>query len=309
MVKAKDLPNRKNLFTSGHRLCAGCPIPIITKLLFMASDWPIVVANATGCLEVATTIYPFTSWNTPWIHSAFENAAATISGAEAMYQSMKKQGRIDKEIKFVAFGGDGGSYDIGLQALSGAIERGHDFLYICYDNGAYMNTGIQRSGATPYGASTTTSPAGSVIPGKPQKRKDLTFIVAGHHIQYAAQAAVHKWQDLHDKLRKALEHKGPAFLNILSPCIPGWGYPENKSIEMSRLATETNSWPLFEIEKGILKVNYRPKKVLPVTEYTQAQSRFRHLHKESNKQVLDNLQKQVNEYWDFLEAVDGNRIV
>lgn len=309
MVLAKDLPKRNNLFTSGHRLCAGCPIPIITKMLFMASDWPIVVANATGCLEVATTIYPFTSWNTPWIHSAFENAAATISGVEAMYQSLKKQGKIDKKIKFVAFGGDGGSYDIGVQALSGAIERGHDFTYICYDNGAYMNTGIQRSGATPYGAATTTSPAGSLIPGKPQKRKDLTFIVAGHHIGYAAQAAVHKWQDLHDKIRKSLEFEGPAFINVLSPCIPGWGYPENKSVEISKMATETNSWPLFEIENGIVKINYRPKEVKPVTEYTKLQARFRHLHKDSNKAVLENLQKQVDEYWEFLNSVDGKRIV
>jgi pyruvate ferredoxin oxidoreductase beta subunit len=185
----KDIAAKEDRLGPGHRMCAGCGAPIIVRQILNAIEEPVVVANATGCLEVATTIYPYTAWRVPWIHSAFENAAATIAGVEAMYRSLVRQGKIeDRNIKFLAFGGDGGTYDIGLQALSGALERGHNFLYICYDNQGYMNTGIQRSSATPHGAATTTSPAGTVIPGKPQFRKDLTAIVAAHDIPYAAQA-------------------------------------------------------------------------------------------------------------------------
>src|SRR5512141_1565006 len=180
-LKLKELSKKEDLLTGGHRMCAGCGAPIVVRQMLLAIDEPVVIANATGCLEVATTIYPYTAWKTPWIHSAFENAAATISGVEAMYQSLVKQGKIeDKQVKFIAFGGDGGTYDIGFQSLSGAMERGHDMLYICYDNGAYMNTGIQRSSATPFGADTTTRPAGDVIPGKLRVRKNLTKIMAAH---------------------------------------------------------------------------------------------------------------------------------
>jgi pyruvate ferredoxin oxidoreductase beta subunit len=187
-LRLKELSKKEELLTGGHRLCAGCGAPIIIRQVLMAAEVPVVAANATGCLEVSTTIYPYTAWRIPWIHTAFENAAATISGVESMYRALKKKGKIDRKIKFIAFGGDGGTYDIGFQSLSGAMERGHDIVYICYDNGAYMNTGIQRSSATPLGANTTTSPAGRVIPGKVQPRKNLTKIMAAHGIPYVAHA-------------------------------------------------------------------------------------------------------------------------
>ncbi len=222
----KELMKRPERLSPGHRLCAGCGASIIVRQMLAAIDDPVVLSNATGCLEVGTTIYPYTAWRVPWIHNAFENAASTISGVEAMYRSLVRQGKIeDRDVKFVAFGGDGGTYDIGIQALSGALERGHQFLYVCYDNEAYMNTGIQRSGATPYGANTTTSPAGKVIPGKQQFRKDLTAIMAAHNIPYAAQAAPSRWKDLMQKTRKAVDCGGPAFMNVLSSCPRGWCSP------------------------------------------------------------------------------------
>ena len=198
----KALSIRGDRLAPGHRLCAGCGASIVVRQMLAAIDEPVVIGNATGCLEVATTIYPYTAWRVPWIHNAFENAASTVSGVEAAYRSLVRQGKIpEQNVKFIAYGGDGGTYDIGIQALSGAMERGHQMLYVCYDNGAYMNTGIQRSSATPYGAHTTTSPAGKVIPGKTQFRKDLAAIMAGHNIPYVAQAAPSQWRDLMQKTR------------------------------------------------------------------------------------------------------------
>jgi len=222
-LKLKELSKKEDRLTSGHRLCAGCAAPIVVRQVLTAIDEPVVVANATGCLEVSTTIYPYTAWNVPWIHTAFETAASTISGVEAMYRSLVKQGKMqDRGLKFVAFGGDGGTYDIGIQALSGMMERGHKALYVCYNNEAYMNTGIQRSGATPLGAWTTTTPVGSVIPGKPRNRKDLTAIAAAHDIPYAAQASPHNWRDLMKKVRSAVAADGASFINVLSSCNRGW---------------------------------------------------------------------------------------
>ena len=196
MASIKELSKQPERLSGGHRLCAGCGASIAVRMIFMATKDPVVVGAATGCLEVATTIFPYTAWKVPFIHNAFENVAATMSGVETAYRALKKKGKIKKEIKFVAFGGDGGTYDIGLQSLSGMLERGHNVLYVCYNNEAYMNTGIQRSSATPCGASTTTAPAGKVIPGKPQMRKDLTAIIAAHNIPYAAQATISHWNDL-----------------------------------------------------------------------------------------------------------------
>jgi pyruvate ferredoxin oxidoreductase beta subunit len=196
----KELAKRPERLAPGHRLCAGCGASIVVRQMLAAIDDPVVIANATGCLEVGTTIYPYTAWRVPWIHNAFENAASTISGVEAAYRSMVRQGKIpEQDVKFLAFAGDGGTYDIGIQALSGAVERGHQFLYVCYDNGAYMNTGIQRSSATPFGANTTTSPAGKVIPGKKQFRKDLTAIMAAHGIPYVAQGGGLWWAGLYER--------------------------------------------------------------------------------------------------------------
>ncbi len=308
MANLKELSKKPDHFTAGHRLCAGCGIPIIPKLLYRVTDYDIVVTSATGCFEVATTIYPYTSWAKPFVHSAFENAAATASGIEAMYKSLKAQGKFpaDRQVKVVAFGGDGGTYDIGLQALSGAMERGHDFVYICYDNGAYMNTGIQRSSATPYGAATTTSPSGEVIPGKSQPRKDLTSIAAAHHIPYAAQTTVAHYNDLATKLEKALKVDGPAFLNVLSPCVPGWMIPTEKSMEVTRLAVETCYWPLFEVENGVMKLNYKPKEKKAITEWTRTQGRFRHLSNPKNAHVIEELQRQVDTYWEYVLRLEAS---
>ena len=302
-IKIKELAAQEERLSPGHRLCAGCAAPVIVRQVLSAIEGPVVVANATGCLEVGTTIYPFTAWKVPWIHSAFENAAATISGVEAMHRSLVRQGRIeDRGIQFVAFGGDGGTYDIGLQSLSGALERGHNFLYVCYDNQAYMNTGIQRSSATPHGAATTTSPAGSVIPGKPQFHKDLTAIVAAHNIPYAAQSSLYRWKDLMVKVRKAVAVDGPAFLNVYAPCNRGWRIETADLVEDSRLAVESCYWPLFEVEYGQWNVTYKPRKKLPVREWLQFEGRFKHLFVDGNEQVVEEIQAEVDRRWERLLA-------
>jgi len=233
-----------------------------------AIEEPVVIATATGCLEVASSVYPWTSWRVPWIHSAFENASTTAAGAEAMYRSLVRQGKIeDKDIKFLAFGGDGATYDIGLQWISGTFERGHKVIYVCLNNEAYMNTGIQRSSATPLGASTTTSPAGKVIPGKTQWRKPLTRIMAAHDIPYVAQASPHRWRDLMEKARKAVEADGPAFINVISPCPRGWRHDSSMSVEVAKMAVETCYWPLYEVRNGTeWTLNYKPREKKPVAD-------------------------------------------
>jgi pyruvate ferredoxin oxidoreductase beta subunit len=251
-------------------------------------------------MEVATSIYPYTAWRVPWIHNAFENSAATISGVEAAYQALRRKGKVKKKINFIAMGGDGGTYDIGLQALSGAMERGHNMLYVCYDNEAYMNTGIQRSSATPFGAATSTSPVGKEIPGKQVPRKDLTAIMIAHHIPYVAQASVHNARDFMTKVQKALKINGATFINVLGTCHRGWRFKMEDSIEMSRLAVETCFWPLYEVENSQWKLNYKPKNRLPLDEWTKRQGRFAHLYKEENKHILEQAQKEVDEKWEEL---------
>jgi pyruvate ferredoxin oxidoreductase beta subunit len=271
-----------------------------------AIDDPVIITCATGCLEVATTIYPYTAWEVPWMHNAFENSASTMAGIEAAYRSMVRQGKIEEQdVKFIAFGGDGGTYDIGLQALSGAVERGHQFLYVCYDNGAYMNTGIQRSSATPFGAHTTTSPAGSVVPGKRQFRKDLTRIMAAHDIPYVAQASPSKWRDLMEKTRKAVDCEGPAFMNILSSCNRGWRHPTEDTVEITQLAVDTCYWPLYEVENGEWKLSYKPREKPPVEEWLRRQGRFRHLFKPQNRHMIAQMQEEVDRRWEELLALCG----
>lgn len=300
-LSLKELSKKEVLFNHGHRMCSGCGTPIIIKQLLLASDYPVVVANATGCLEVASCISLYTAWKVPWIHNAFENAAATISGAETMYRALKKKGKIDKEIKFIAIGGDGGTYDIGFQSLSGAMERGHDMLYVCYDNGAYMNTGIQRSSATPIGADTTTSPVGEVIPGKLQPRKNLTRIMAAHGIPYVAQTTPAHWRDAITKFKKAFEIKGPKFINVLSPCNRGWRSRTDDAILLSRLAADTCYWPLYEIENGVTKINYEPKEKKPVEEFLRPQGRFKHMFVPGNEWLLKLFQEEVDKEWERLK--------
>ncbi len=295
--------NKPSRFTSGHRMCAGCGAPPVARHIMRAlkEDDHAVVATATGCMEVSTFIYPYTAWTDSFIHTAFECAGATLSGAEAAYQSMKKQGKIDNTTKFIAFGGDGGTYDIGLQSLSGAMERGHDMVYVCYDNGAYMNTGIQRSSATPKFADTTTSPAGTVIPGKMQARKDLTKIMAGHHIPYVAQSIGYmNFKDLYEKAEKAIYTEGPAFLNVLAPCPRGWGYPTDMLMQINKLAVETCYWPLYEVVDGVYHITYKPAKKLPVEEFLKPQKRFKHMFKPGNEWMIEEFQKEVDKRWQEL---------
>ena len=300
-MNLKDYARKEPRLSPGHRLCAGCAASTVARLIMSASENPAVVGCATGCLEVSTTIYPYTSWKDSFIHNAFENVAATISGVEAAYRSFRRQGKLDEDFDFIAFGGDGGTYDIGFQSLSGAIERGHDMVYVCYDNGAYMNTGIQRSSATPKGASTTTSPAGSEIPGKEQNRKEITDIVAAHGIEYAAQTAPWRPQDIIKKAEKAFAVQGPAFLNVLAPCPRGWRSENDKSIEISRVAADTCFWPLFEVEEGEWKLNYQPREKKPVTDWLEMQGRFDHLFQDENEHLLEDIQEQVDERWQMIK--------
>lgn len=305
MAKLKDLAKMEDRLVAGHGMCLGCGIPLIFKVVLRATEDPLIIANATGCLEVCTTIFPRTAWNVTWVHSAFENAASTIAGVEAMYKALKRKGRIpkDKTIKFLGVGGDGGTYDIGLQALSGTMERGHNVVYLCYDNNAYANTGGQRSSATPLGASATTSPAGTQSPGKLQWRKDLTKVLAAHNVPYVAQASPGRWQDLYNKAKKAFEVEGPAFLNVLCVCPTEWKYEESKGIQLLKTAMDTCVWPLYEVENGKYKINYKPKEKKPILEWVKPQGRFRHLFKEENAWVLEEFQKKVDEEWEELNRL------
>lgn len=300
-ITIKQLAQRRELLAGGHRLCPGCGAPIALRQILLASDYPVILANATGCVEVSTSIFPFTSWRAPWIHNAFENAAATISGVEAMYRSLKRQGRIpaDQEYRFIAFGGDGGTYDIGLQSLSGALERGHRFLYVCYNNEGYMNTGIQRSSASPLGVDTTTTPVGKVAPGKREFRKDLTAIVIAHEIPYVAQSATipARWGELINKARKALEAPGPSFINVLASCNRGWRHDMSETLELTQLAVDTCYWPLYEVVNGEYRLTYKPKEKKPVVEWLKRQGRFRHLFRPENEGILEKVQEKVDHDW------------
>lgn len=312
MKRLKQLATREDLLSSGHRACPGCAGPIIIRQVLMAAQEEnvhLVGAIATGCMEVVTTVYPHSAWRIPMVHSAFENAASTISGVEGAYRSLKRQKKIDKDIRFIAFGGDGGTYDIGLQALSGALERGHRFTYICYDNGAYMNTGIQRSSATPKGAFTMTAQAGREAAGKSRQRKDLTKIVAAHGVPYVAQASPHKPEDLTNKIGKAIAAEGPGFINVLSPCPRGWRYAQSDTIQMARLGVQTCVWPLYEIVDGQLTVTHTPKKKKPVSEWLESQGRFKHLFQPDNKPMIDEIQANVDAQWKQLMNQSGKRTV
>jgi len=306
----KEVAKKPERFTGGHRMCAGCGAPIVIRQVLRALkvEDHAVIGAATGCLEVSTFLYPYTAWKDSFIHCAFENVAATVAGAEAAYTALKRKGKINQEgeTKFIAFGGDGGTYDIGIQALSGALERGHDMVYVCYDNGAYMNTGIQRSSATPLYADTTTSPAGKVKPGKQQWRKDLTEVVANHHIPYVAQTApLGNLKDLYEKAEKAIYTPGPAFLNVLAPCPRGWRYEASDLMTISKLAVETCFWPLYEIIDGKYIINYKPKNKLPVVEFLKVQGRFKHLFKKGNEALIDEIQAEVDRRWEKLLKLAG----
>ncbi len=310
MVKnLKQLTANPELLTGGHRACFGCTGSNILRQIMLTAGADTVVGGATGCMEVVTTIFPYTAWKTSFIHSAFENCAATISGVETAFRSLKKHGELPvqrEKMNFIAFGGDGSSYDIGIQSLSGAMERGHNMLYVCYDNNAYMNTGIQRSSATPPGAFTSTAPAGSESYGKTQNRKDLTKIMVAHNIPYVAQTTPYHWKDLAMKVEKALAVKGPAFLNILMPCTVGWHFDTAIGVDLSREAVENLYWPLFEVENGVYKINKKPKNREPLAPWMKKQGRFKHLFTPGNEHVLERLQTWVDDEWEKLLRLEEN---
>jgi len=300
LKKEASKPER---FVGGHRLCAGCGAGVAVRGVLRAlnEEDKSVSGVATCCLEVSSYLYPFTAWMDSYIHSAFENVAATVSGAEAAYQALKKKGKIKDTYKFIAFAGDGGTYDIGFQSLSGAMERGHDMVYVCYDNEAYMNTGIQRSSATPKFAEVSTAPVGSVIPGKPQHKKDLTDVLVAHNIPYVAQTTfIKSFKDLHEKAYNALYTQGPAFLNILAPCPRGWRYPPEDLMTICELAVETCIWPLYEVVEGEWKLTYEPKKKLPVVDYLKPQGRFSHMFEPGAEWMIEDMQKFVDKKWERL---------
>ena len=282
---------------------AGCgsPIAVRTVLRALNPEDKAVVCSATSCLEVSTFMYPYTAWKDSFIHNAFENAAATISGVETAYRAMKKRGKLDDTYKFIAFGGDGGTYDIGFQSLSGAMERGHDMVYVCYDNEAYMNTGIQRSSSTPHFADTTTTPQGTVIPGKMQQKKNLTKIMVAHGIPSVAQTTfIGNFKDITEKAHKAIYTPGAAFLNVMAPCPRGWRYPSEKLMEVTKMAVETCVWPLYEVVEGKYILSYKPKNKLPVEEYLKMQGRFAHMFKPGNEWMIEEVQKEVDKNWEEL---------
>ena len=292
----------------GHALCQGCGVPLVVRTVLNTLTTPVVVVNATGCLEVATTRFPTTAWNVPWIHVAFENAAAVAGGVESAQRALRRRHALPagEEVAVVVFAGDGGTYDIGLQALSGALERGHKFLFVCYDNEAYMNTGIQRSGATPFGASTTTSPSGLESFGKAQQRKDMTAIAVAHHVPYVGQAAASHWHDLSQKVERAAAADGPAFLNVLTNCPLGWGHEPRDGIRILDAAVNSCFWPLYEVVDSEYRLTYEPREIVPIEEWLRPQKRFAHLLKPENAELRGEIQRRVDGDWQSLrERCEG----
>ncbi|MDP6670356.1 MAG: thiamine pyrophosphate-dependent enzyme [archaeon] len=298
MKELKGL-NYEEFFASGHRACAGCGEALAMRHIMKAAGPNTIVTQATGCMEVVSTPYPQSAWRVPWVHGAFENAAAIMSGIDA---SLKAQGKREG-VNLIAIGGDGASFDIGFGALSGALERGHKFTYIATDNEAYMNTGVQRSGATFPFASTTTSPGGKKIHGKQEPKKPLPFIVAAHGIKYVASVTPANLLDLKKKVEKALATDHASFLHIYCVCPVGWHCKSDTAIELSKLAVQTRVFPLYEIEEGVLKFTQKVEKPKPVLEYLELQGRFKHL----NEDEVQKIQDYVNARYDFLLSIEGKK--
>jgi len=287
---------QKEYFAPGHRSCQGCAEALAVRLVAKALGRNVIVCAATGCMEIVSSPLPFTAWRVPWIHVAFENAAAVASGVEAGLKALMRKGRIPKKkIVTVAMAGDGGTADIGMQALSGALERGHDMVYICTDNEAYMNTGIQRSSSTPFGASTTTSPVGKVKSGQITWKKNMPAIAAAHNIPYVATACPSYPIDLIQKVKKAAEMEGAAYLHILSVCPTGWRSAPELSIKLGRLAAETGVFPIYEVERGQYKLNIDFPQLRPLKEYTKLQGRFRHLTDEKLQEIEKRIHREYEQ--------------
>ncbi len=294
---ASRLLPREEYFTPGHRACQGCGEALAVRWVCKAIGKDAVIANATGCMEIVSSGMPQTAWLHPWIHVAFENTAAVASGVEAGFKILARRGKLSgPPPKVVAMGGDGGTTDIGLQALSGALERGHDFTYICLDNEAYMNTGIQRSSSTPYGAMTTTSPPGKKSIGQHTWKKNMMAIAVAHGVPYVATASPSYLFDLFFKVRKALETPGPAYIHVLSVCPTGWRSAIDLSVRLGRLAVETGVFPLYEVVNGRYRLTVEVPKLRPVTDYLKPQGRFRHLRAPE----IDFIQRQTTARYELL---------
>jgi pyruvate ferredoxin oxidoreductase beta subunit len=293
---------QKEYFTPGHRSCQGCAEALAVRLVAKAMGRNVIIANATGCMEIVSSPLPYSAWRVPWFHVAFENTAAVASGIESALKVLMRKGRIpNKKIVTLAMGGDGGTADIGFQALSGALERGHNFLYVCTDNEAYMNTGIQRSSSTPFGASTTTSPVGKAQTGQMTWKKNMPAIAAAHNIPYVATACPSYPIDLVQKVKKAADIEGPAYVHILSVCPTGWRSAPELSIKLGRLAAETGVFPLYEVERGQYRLSIDFPKLKPIKEYIKLQGRFRHLTDE----MIGEIEKRVHREYEQLRAKAG----
>ncbi|MCX8196034.1 MAG: thiamine pyrophosphate-dependent enzyme [Acidilobaceae archaeon] len=302
----RDLP-REELFAPGHGLCAGCTAATIIRHLLKVAGKNTIIVNATGCVEVSTTMYPFTSWKVPWLHVAFENAAAAASGIETALKVMARKGLIEpeKKVKVIVLAGDGGTYDIGLQALSGMLERGHKVTYVLYDNEAYMNTGIQRSGSTPLHSWTTTTPIGKLMRGKPQRKKPIGDIIIAHGIDYVATTNVAYLMDMLNKFSKALEIDGPTFLHVLQPCPTGWRFEPRYGIKLGRLAVETAIWVNWEWSRGDFRVTTRVPRRKHVRHYLSLQGRFRGL----TEAEIEEIQEQVNREVERINKLVGEEVI
>lgn len=281
----KNGEKKKHFLAPGHNACPGCAVPIGVNAILEVIGEQVIVVSPTGCLETFTSTYQYSAWEVPWIHSLFENAPAVASGVKG---ALEYKG--DHVTEVVVIGGDGATYDIGMGSLSGMFERNEKILYVCYDNEAYMNTGIQRSGATPYAASTTTTPTGKFSFGEKGLKKDLVQIALAHGLDYVASASVAYIKDLKDKVKKALENKGASFIELLTPCNLGWGVEPGETIEVSRLAVQTGFFPLVEYVKGELKSVKKIKRIRPLQDYLKKQKRFHHLFEERWQDVYKSLQ-------------------
>ena len=314
----RDIKNLKTFstvaerFEGSHVLCPGCAHSIIVREVLNATNDSLVVGSSTGCLEVCTAVYPHTSWDCSWVHIGFENGSTAVAGAEIANKALRKKGRISSdtpEPKFVAFGGDGSTYDIGFQWISGCCDRQHNMMYVCLDNEVYANTGGQTSGSTPLGANATTSPAGSNSYGKNRNKKDMMQIMASNGAKYVAQVAPNKWKDMVKKIQKGFDTEGFVYINAMSACTTEWKFPMHQTIEVSDMATDSLVFPLYEIVNGReLNITYRPKNIVPVRDYLGVQPRFKHLFKPENEYIIQEWQKRVDAQWEYLQRREEVRV-